>query len=106
VTYDHVTEAYYLDAHVRAIFEAHAGEIRACYIKALDAAPTLEGELEIAVIIEPDGTPSGVNAGVSYRHDDYDFRQCVDKAVESWRFGPTSGGRRGIFTIVAHVKRA
>ena len=66
----------------------HAGDVRACYLRALSLRPELRGRLVVRITVEGSGVVSAAHIE-SDSIGDPSLQQCVLGAVRGWQF-PTA----------------
>ena len=70
---------------VHLIVEANMQTIRYCYERALDTNPMLQGQVEVQLVIEEDGTPSSGCSGESSMSNQ-EVVSCVLSIFSQFRF--------------------
>jgi hypothetical protein len=78
---------------IAAIVVAHRPEARACYEKALEAHPTIEGDLVVQWTIDPKGTVTQIDLDMSRSTlVEGSVVACVEDVVKRIKFAPSPGG--------------
>ncbi|MBX2802001.1 MAG: AgmX/PglI C-terminal domain-containing protein [Myxococcales bacterium] len=70
---------------IRQVARASMGQVRACYERALKAAPSLRGRLVVAWTVAPSGVVSKARAKSDSLGDEA-LQRCVVDAVHGWSF--------------------
>ncbi len=83
---------------VHAVVEEHYRLLRLCYERALDTNPTLQGVIDVNVVVEADGTPSQVCSGHSTLADRA-VVACVIRTFSAFRFPSQSGQVASIYPV-------
>ncbi len=65
-------------------------QVRQCYERRLKVNNVLQGTVNVAVLVDRDGSIDQMRVGGSLR--DNEVFACVRRIVEGWRFPPPSGG--------------
>lgn len=65
-------------------------QVRQCYERRLKVNNVLQGTVQVAVLVERDGTIDQMRVGGSLR--DNEVFSCVRRIVQGWRFPAPSGG--------------
>jgi hypothetical protein len=83
----------------RRVVEAHIGELRECYARALSRSPELKGEIalmldlgkggEVANILLGGGEPPSVDSTLT---------SCISPRIEAWRF-PELPGKHFVYVV-------
>jgi len=78
---------------IKTIILTHRDEARACYDKALDAHPGIEGDLMIKWTIDPDGNVTNpvVDHGKSQIHED-SVGNCIIDVIKKIKFAASGKG--------------
>lgn len=78
---------------IKTIILTHRDEARACYDKALDAHPGIEGDIQIKWTIDPDGnvTNPAVDHGKSQIHEE-SVGTCIIDVIKKIKFAASSKG--------------
>jgi hypothetical protein len=96
-------------ADIRAIIVAHRDEARACYDKALDGHPGIEGDLVVQWTIDPKGTVTQVSVDASRSQiTEAGLVACVGGVIRKIQFAASPGGfeTKAFYPFNFHPRRA
>jgi hypothetical protein len=80
-------------ADIRAVIVAHRDEARACYDKALDAHPGIEGDLVVQWTIDPKGNVTQVSLDATRSQiTEAGVVACVGNVIRKVQFAASPGG--------------
>jgi len=82
---------------IRRIVRAHINEVRTCYNEGLARDPSLAGRIALKFEIGPDGKVISVEVTTDALGDDK-LAECIEKAIERWKFPNPAGGGRVVVT--------
>jgi hypothetical protein len=83
----------------RGVVEAHMGELRDCYAKALEEKPDLKGELGLMLDLGGSGeVASLVLGGGEAPSQDPTLKACLSPTIEALRF-PELKGKHFIYVV-------
>jgi|GEM_PF-3532950 len=69
-----------------------------CYNRALDANPTLQGRIEVNLVVDPTGTPTQVCSGASTLPDSR-VVSCIVRTFARFRFNERDEVEAGIYPV-------
>ena len=82
---------------IRRVIRRHRKQVRYCYEKELQKAPTMEGRVQLKLVIGPDG--SVLSAAIADTTlENAVVEQCIALKAKRWRFPAVKGGGRVVVT--------